>query len=197
MAALEDRYRAQQQALLDRVDQSLAALYGSTIEPNELDASFARLFPKAAAVVAAGQAAGITITTAYLSALVLRDGGRTSQLPILKDLVGTSRAGTLDEGMSAWPALVKQRIGEGVDRAEAIAYGAYLVNRFGDGEVTRVSDLQAEHATQHSPHFRGWRGILSATACKECSDNNSGEHPLSQPIYRHGSCNCTKQFLVA
>lgn len=196
MAALEDQYRIRLDGLRTAVTARLVALYGSTIEPGELDASFTALFPQAEAVIRAGQSAGVSLSTAYLSALILRDGQRTAKLPILIELVGTSKAGTLAEGMAAWSALVKQRIALGYSIDEALEHGRYLVERFGDGEVTRVVDAQTDYATKQSKQFRGWRGIVAATACAECGVNK-GEHSMKERMYRHGSCNCTKQYIVA
>lgn len=197
MAALEDRYRRQSDSLRRRVAGALTRAYGDTIEPGELDASFARLFPRVEQIVRAGQSAGISLTTAYLSALVLRDGRRAVRLPITRDVVGTSKAGTLQDGMGAWPVMVKHQIGEGRSATEAVEYGSYLVTRFGDAEVVRAMDEQTDFATRRSGLFRGWVGILSPPTCDECTAFNTGVHALDEPFYRHGSCDCSKQYLVA
>lgn len=197
MAALEDRYRQSQRALQARIRRALTRTYGETIEPDELDASFIRLFPKVAQIVRAGQAAGVTITTAYLSALVLRDARRTARLPILRELVGTTKAGTFEQAMGAWPVMVKHQIAEGRSTEEAVEYGSYLVTRFGDAEVTRVMDEQMEHATTKSGAFRGWVGILHPPTCDECVARNMGFHGLDEQPFRHGSCDCSVQYVAA
>lgn len=196
MAALEDRYRRNREALLGRLSVSLTRLYGATIEPDELDGSFARLFPRVAPVIRSAQLAGVSLSTAYLSALILRDGGRTSRLPVRTDLIGTSRIGTLEEGMDAWPAIVKAQIGKGVERPEAIAFGLYLMHRFADGETTRVMDEQTEFVARESKQFRGWFGNLSPTACRACVAHNSGMHSMNEQPLRHGGCGCTQQYVV-
>lgn len=197
MPALEDRYQRQQLALQARLRSALTRAYGETIELDELDASFTRLFPKVAQIVKAGQSAGLSITTAYLSALVLRDARRTARLPMLTEIVGTSQVGSLTDAMGAWPVMVKHQIAEGRTTEEAAAYGSYLVTRFGDAEVKRVMDAQTEHATTKSGLFRGWVGILHPPTCAECVANNTGTHGMDEQMFRHGSCDCSKQYLVA
>lgn len=196
MAALDERYRSSYLALLERVRRSLLVLYGATVTTGDIDAGFERLFPRAGAVIQSGQSASVSLATAYLSALVLRDTGRTVRLPIAPDLVGTSLAGSLSDGMAAWPAMVKARIAEGLDPTEALDYGRYVVERFGDAEVTRVGDRQTEHASRNSHHFRGWEGIVSGGSCGPCGDN-AGFHELGESMYRHGGCRCSKQYVTA
>ena len=195
MPALEDRYRQQTERLKRRVKASLTRAYGDTIEPGELDASFTRLFPQVERIVRAGQSAGLTITTAYLSALILRDARRTARLPMLREAVGTSKAGTLTDAMGAWPVMVKHQIAEGHTTEEAVEYGSYLVTRFGDAEVTRIMDEQAEHATR-SGQFRGWVGVLHPPTCDACVSNNIGFHGIDEPFFRHASCDCEKQYVA-
>jgi hypothetical protein len=161
------------------------------------DDGFAALYPKVAAIVRAGQSAGVSLTTAYLSTLILRDAGRTARLPIRTDLVGTSKAGSMADGMGAWPVMVKHQIALGRDEDEAVEYGEFLVGRFGDAEMLRAMDEQADYATRRSGQFRGWVGILAPPTCDECVAYNTGVHGLDEPFFRHGSCDCSKQYLVA
>lgn len=196
MPALEDRYNRQQRTLQARLRASLTRLYGATVDPDDIDGSFAALFPRAAAIIRAGQSAGVSLSTAYLSALILRDGGRTARLPIRRDLVGTSQVGSLEEGMDAWPSMVKAEIGKGRPREEAIAFGAYLATRFGDNETRRAMDEQTDFVVRESKQFRGWVGILHPPTCDECVAHNTGFHGPDEAPFRHGSCDCSMQWVV-
>ena len=163
---------------------------------DNLDTAFPTFMDRAEPIIRSAQSAGVTLSTAYLSALILRDGRRTARLPVRTDLVGTSQIGTLREGMDAWPSMVKAEIGKGRPRPEAIAFGAYLATRFADSETKRAMDEQTEHATRESKQFRGWFGLLAPPSCPECVAHNTGFHGLDEPMFRHGGCDCSKQYVA-
>lgn len=199
MTELERRYRFRLAELRSQIVATLQQLYGSTVTLDDLDAGFAALIPQAAVVVQAGQSRAVSLATAYLSALVTLNSGRLADLGSLTaaDLIGFTQEGVpLAEGMAAWPSMVKQQIGKGATSSQASKFGRFLVERFADAEVTRAADSHSDAVTKQSGEFSGWEGIVSPKACAPCSAN-SGFHDLSEPMYRHGSCNCTKQYVVA
>ncbi len=190
---LGQRYRAQVTALRQRVLSTLHGLYDAGVEFDDLDASFALVVPQAASVVRAGQEAGVALTTGYLTILVALEVGRA-----FGD-VGSSAIADVDAlatGMDAIPALMKQQIGQGIGPSETLDYGRFLVDRFSDAEVTRAIDMHTETLTRETRQFTGWEGIVSGNACDGCQ-SNAGLHDLAEDMYRHGSCNCTKQYVVA
>lgn len=199
MNELERRYRARVLELREQVLQAIRRLYGQTIDPDDLDAAFEAFIPRAAVILRAGQARGISLATGYLSALVTVMGGRTADLRAFTglELVGFTADGrSLAAGMDAFPAMVKARIAEGLDIADAIDHGRFAAERFTDGELTAAIDKHTDAVTSASGEFSGWEGIVSGNACDPCAAN-AGFHELSEPIYRHGNCNCTKQYVVA
>ena len=199
MNELERRYRARVAELRQQILDALNRLYGQTIDPEDLDAAFEAFSPRAAVLLRAGQARGISLATGYLSALITVMGGRTPDLRAFTgaELIGYTEKGLpLAEGMAAFPAMVKAQIGKGADIGQAVEYGRFLSERFGDAEVTGAIDRHTEVVTAESGEFTGWEGIVSGGACDPCS-GNAGFHELSEPIYRHGNCNCTKQYIVA
>ena len=199
MNELERRYRARVAELREQILAALNRLYGQSIDPDDLDESFGVFNPRAAALLQAGQARGISLATGYLSALITVMGGRAADLRAFTglELIGyTAEGKTLAEGMAAFPAMVKAQIGQGADIQQAVEYGRFLSERFGDAEVTGAIDRHTEAVTSGSGEFSGWEGIVSGNACDPCGAN-AGFHELSEPIYRHGSCNCTKQYVVA
>ena len=198
MNELERRYRARLAELRAQVLAALNRLYAATIDADDIDAAFADFTPRAASLLLAGQSRGISLSTGYLSALITLMGGRTADLRAFTgaELIGYTAAGvSLEEGMDAIPAMVKQQIGKGVEISEALDYGRFLSERFGDAELTSIVDRHTEIVTANSGEFSGWEGIVSGGACEPCGAN-AGFHELSEPIYRHGSCNCTKQYVV-
>ena len=118
------------------------------------------------------------------------------QQQLLKRVGYTVKGAPLAEGMAAFPAMVKQQIGNGATDAEALTYGHQIAERFADAEVTRVVDETADDLTSESKHFKGWVGIVSPTACDRCVASNTGFHPKSVEMYRHGDCNCTKRWVT-
>lgn len=187
---LDQRYRQHLALLLERVRERLGDLYDGRIDYDDLDASFVVLAPEIAALVRAAQSAGVALTTGYLSALVSIESGR--RVPPIERVI--SDLADLIDGLDAIPSMVKQRI-VGVERQDALNFGRFLIQRFGDAEVTRAIDDHTDAMTR-SGDFSGWEGVVSAKACNPCR-GNAGFHELSEPIYRHGSCNCTKQYVVA
>ncbi len=192
---LDEQYRRAQLALEAQVQSIIDALYDETMDPADIDAAFEELIPQAAVVVSAGQAAGISLATGYLAALLTLNG-RDASLPVLDGLVGTSGAGSLADGMGAWSTMVKGQIAKGVAVEEALDYGRYLADRFSTSEVLRATDTQHDFAAKTSGRFRGWEGELAAGACGPCGDN-AGFHEMGDTLYRHGSCRCSKRYLVA
>lgn len=192
---LERQFRQAQLRLEASVREALAGLHDATVDPDDIDAAYAALIPQAATVIAAAQAAGVTLVNGYLGAVLAVNGAET-RLSVLDGLVGSSRAGTLADGMGAWPVMVKAQIGSGATPADALGYGRYLTERFGSSETLRAVDEQEDFAAKESGRFKGWEGVVSAGACDPCSGNR-GFHPISQPIYRHGSCRCSKRYVVA
>ncbi len=199
MTELERRYRARLAELRNQILVQLNRIYADTINPDDLDAAFGAFNPRAAVLLQAGQARGISLATAYLAALITTTAGRRADLGAFTGagIVGSTVAGaSLVEGMAAFPAMVKGQIGQGADIQQAVEYGRFLAERFGDAEVTGAVDRHTEAVTSGSGEFSGWEGIVSGSACDPCQ-GNAGLHPLSESIYRHGSCSCTKQYVVA
>lgn len=197
--ALQGRYRAAQLVLTDAVKSRIAALYGEAVNGDDLDGSFAVFIAQAAGLVQAGQANGVALAVAYLEALIALEGGRASRLTAFDSgVVGISAAGVpLAEAMAPFPSMVKGQIGKGAELAAALAFGRFLAERFSDAEVTGAVDRHTEVVTEQSGEFRGWEGVVSPKSCDRCRSRNSGFHPLNDPIYRHGACNCTKRYVVA
>jgi predicted ABC-type ATPase len=198
-SVLNERYAAQLDTLKARVRTAIGAIYQDSVSPEDLDAAFGRFAERAAPIVEAGQEAAVALNAAYLQTLVELEAGVDEQLAdpaLVKDIVGlTGEGASLQTGMEAFPAMVKDQIGTGRPIGEALGFGLYLAQRFGDAEVTSAVDRHADAVTKRSRRFRGWLGRLHGT-CAACRERNAGEHPLSQTIYRHPHCRCTKEYLV-
>lgn len=199
MNELERRYRLQLAALRQQVLTALRRLYGETVTPDDLDAAFAAFNPRAASLLRAGQSRGISLATAYLAALISVESGRRPDLGAFTGagIIGTTAEGmALEEGMDAFRSMVKSQIGKGAEVDQALDFGRAIAERFTDAELTSAVDRHTDAVTAGSGEFSGWEGIVSALACDPCQ-GNSGFHELSESMYRHGSCNCTKQYVVA
>lgn len=166
---------------------SLPAIVGDV----DLDDAFGRLFPAAAGIVAAGQSQARATASGYLLALITLGAGRTAALPVLS----LPTISDIAKRMDAWPAMVKGQIGEGRSLIEALDTGRYLAERFADREVVGTVDAQTELATK-TGQFRGWEGDVSGDSCDPCQ-GNAGFHDIDEPMYRHGSCQCDRTWVVA
>lgn len=192
---LDARYRAKLAALHDRVRIAVNRLYAASVDPDDLDASFAEFSPRAAVVVQAGQSRGVSLATGYLAALVTLSVSRRVDFSGITSSVRP--AASLTEGMAAWPSMVKEQIGKGVEVPQAIEYGRYLAERFADNEITAAVDRQTNVVTRQSGEFSGWAGILTGRETCEPCKSNEGFHALEEPFYRHPGCDCTREYLVA
>ncbi len=188
---LDRRYRNRLDQIRRAVAARITALYGSTISGESLDDEFGRLFLPAAGIVAAGQSQARATASGYLRALITLGAGRTAALPVLS----LPSLADITKRMDAWPAMVKGQIGEGRSLIEALDTGRYLAERFADREVVGTVDAQTELATK-TGQFRGWEGIVSPESCDPCKDNE-GFHQVDEPIYRHGTCQCDRMWVVA
>lgn len=198
MTELERRYRFQVAALRRQVLEALRRLYGQTISAQDLDGAFAAFIPRAAIILRAGQSRAVSLASAYLAALISVESGRRPDLGFFtgQEIVGTTSEGkSLEEGMDAFRSMVKERIGDGADIRDALDYGRSISERFGDSELTSAIDRQTQAVTSISGEFSGWEGVVSGGACDPCQ-GNAGFHELAEEMYRHGNCNCTKQFVV-
>lgn len=196
-AELDRRYRVRVAQIRQGVSKRVSALYGSIVTAEDIDAGFARFTPAAAAVVASGQSQAVLMATAYLTTQIVVEAGRVPRLPTGQALVGSTAAGvSLQQGMDALPAMVKGQIGKGAELSEALAYGKFAAERFADKEITNALDYHTDTVAKTSGEFSGWIGEVSPTACDPCGEN-AGFHPIDADLYRHGSCKCSRRFVVA
>lgn len=186
------QYRNRLRQLRSEVASRIDRLYASTVSGESLDDEFGRLFLPAASLVAAGQSQARSTASGYLRGLITLQAGRTVALPVLS-LPSTRDLATR---MDAWPAMVKGQLADGVSIGQALEFGRYLAERFADNELVTTADAQTELATKESGQFRGWEGDVSGDSCDPCQAN-AGFHGVDEPIYRHGSCQCTQAWVVA
>lgn len=189
---LAQRYRALQLAQSQRVSDSVAAIYDDEFDPDDIDGSVTRAAGRIADTLTAEQRVAQGLTLGFVRGSSLAALG-TAIDPLSPDsgIPGTTRAGaSLVDGMGAIPAMILGQIGAGVAIDAARDYGSFLFDRFGTAEVTGASDR--EQANQDTrPEVVGWTGIVSPDACDGCQDND-GDHDLSDEMYRHGNCTCTR-----
>lgn len=185
------RYRDRVARIRAQVDERLARLYGDLIDPDAIDASFARFIERAEPIIAAGQVSVATLTAAAIRSIGVVDGDMLLEPEIDEGIAGTTHEGKpLREGMAAWGAMVLASIGAGRAVADAMDHGRYLVSRFADSELVSAADRETAHQGEQLGPLTGWEGIVSADACDGCT-GNAGTHPLGWTPYRHGSCQCT------
>lgn len=166
----------------------MAALYGETIDVEDIAGSFAEFIERADPLIAAGQTTAAALAEAYLQTRAARAGIELA-LDEVADIAGTTRSGDdLATGMAAFAPMVLARIGRGRPLDEAIAFGRYLATRFADAEVTGAVDRVLEDPAVRS-RLVGWTGTVSAGACDGCKAN-AGDHDVDWAPYRHPNCNC-------
>lgn len=159
----------------------------------DIDAAFAAYLAAAVPVIAGAQASGTQATLAYLS-LLLPD----AELDVPRGILGTTREGLpLADGMGAFPAMVKAAIADGKTFGAALLFGRFLALRFADAETTGAVDRAELLLAGDVDAVRGWEGVLSGDSCPACRQRNPGFHPMHEPMYRHGGCDCTKRIVTA
>jgi hypothetical protein len=190
-------FGAQQHALLEQLKAAVESAYD--VDLDDIDASFPPALARIAEVVEAGQLAGQELVDAYLELLLVDAGRRSLPTDAFADrpAAGVTRDGLpLAAGLAAIPALVKVHIAAGRTVDEARELGRYLATRFADAEVTAAMDETTVRVGRGSRLFRAWYGVVAAGACDPCRDN-AGEHPIDQPMYRHGHCRCVMEWIPA
>lgn len=194
---IESAYRARVRALLDVMAARLEGEYGRRVNLADVDRTFAAFAPQAAALIEQAQASGVSFTLGYMRQMLTERAGRLIEpAPLRFSPVGLTEKGRpLLEGMAAIPALVKAEIGKGRPLQEIRDYGSFLIRRFGDAETTRAIEAAADLVARDTPEVIGWEGVVSAAACGPCR-GNAGRHSLNQQMYRHGGCDCVKQYVV-
>lgn len=170
------RLRAQLAALLSRA-------WSADMDPDDIPGSFGRVVDRTAPLVVAGQAHA----AALVQGLVRAQVGSEALRPVdLTNMLGVAR-----DGMGAIGPLVLTAIGEGRTVADALAYGDYLLGRFGTNEVIKAADNEQARVSASVPSIVGWEGIVSPDACDDCRAN-AGAHDLSEDMWRHGNCGCER-----
>ena len=191
---LDRTYRERLTAIHAEVVRRLEREYGA-FDPDAIEESFARILPRAAELVSAGQAAVQTLVRGYLRAYVTAETGRAFDPRSTPPAAGTNRDGvSLAEALGGIPPLVIAGIAAGRTVDEVREEGRYLVTRFADNELTAVADEEIA-AQSEADEITGWEGIVSGGACDACQ-GNAGEHSLDEEVYRHPGCNCDRRLVV-
>ena len=195
--ALEAAYRTKVRTLLDAMTARLEREYGRRVNLADIDRTFAAFVPEAVAIVEAAQAAGVSLSLGFLRASLAERAGRVVEPgPLPFSPAGTNEQGRpLADGLAAVPAMLKEAIGKGRPLQEVRDLGRSLVARFGDAETSRAMDVAITAAARNTPEVVGWEGIVGAGACEGCR-SNTGLHELGATMYRHGGCECVRQWVV-
>lgn len=158
---------------------------------DDVTASFDAFAARIQPLLASGQASVSTLAAAFVRRLGFLETGELHDVVSNRDAIaGTTAAGeSLASGMAAWGPMVLQRIGAGASIDEARDFGRYVVQRFTDGEITGAADRELRAQGEAVGPLTGWQGIVSATACDACQEND-GDHELDWTPYRHGNCGC-------
>lgn len=185
------RYRERVARIRALVDTRIIALYGDTIDPAAIDASFARFIDLIEPLIAAGQASVAVTAAAAVRSIALAERDELLEVDPDEDAIaGTTREGrSLRDGMAAWGPMVLGQIAAGRSADEALEYGSYLVSRFADSELTGAGDRELEHQGREIGPLSGWEGIVQPDACDPCQEN-AGVHELTWSAYRHAHCAC-------
>lgn len=177
-------YVAAQRRLRDQVAASLSRLYAEDIDPDDIAGSYASLAAKAAPVVVAGQSHAATLVQGLVRVQAGLDVARPQDLSAMLTAA--------QDGMGALGPMVLASIGNGASLPDALAYGDYLLGRYGTSEVIKAADdEQARAADVAGGAIVGWTGIVSPDACDACQAN-AGDHGLDEEMWRHGNCGCER-----
>lgn len=173
------------------ISRRLAAEYD--VNPNDVQGSIAAFIERAEPIVAAGQASASGLASAFLVTYAAAAAGVEVELADSPIEPGVTRAGVpLAEGMAAFGPMVLGQIADGKPLDEAIAFGQYLADRFGDSEVVAAADTEFEVQAKAATQVIGWEGTVEPDSCDPCLAQNDGRHGLDDPFYRHGSCRCER-----
>lgn len=179
-------YRERLHALRAEVARRLGIAYAKVIE-DDIRASFAAFAPLAARTITAGQASAQTLTRAYIRGI----GVEPLTLP---SLAGTTKAGTMAEGLAGIAPLILISIAKGASASDAVLAGGGYVDRLADNELTRVVDAEVT-GQAGTGKLRGWQGITYG-ASDECT-SNEGFHSFGEDMVRHPHCQCDRELVVA
>jgi hypothetical protein len=198
--ALTDHYRRQLLALRQATTLRVAPAWAA-VDLADFEASFARLAPVIAAVIAGGQGTMVGLTGAYALAYLRHELDDPTVPPPEADTrarVGQTVDGrpvqealrpvavTVTQGlMLGWQPGRAQRAGWN-KLARAVAWQTLSAAHLALGDTIRVSD-----------HVGGWRRVCSANSCGACLGMADG-HVMSDqtPMRRHSHCRCVAAPVV-
>lgn len=176
-------YVQQQRRLREQVAALLARQYAAEMDPDDIPGSFGRVMTLAAPVVVAGQAHAAALVQGLVRAQTGQDALRPLNL--------TGALGAAREGMAGIGPLILTAIADGRSVADALAYGDYLLGRFGTSETIKAADDEQARLAGTVSSIVGWTGVVLPTACDNCQAN-AGDHDSSEEMWRHGNCGCER-----
>lgn len=176
-------YVLAQRRLRDQVAVRLSRLYADGMDPDDIPGSFDRVAVRSAPVVVAGQSHAAVLVQGLVRA---QTGAVALAVPDLAGKLAAAR-----DGMAAIGPLVLTAIADGRTLQDAMAYGDYLLGRFGTNEVIKAADDEQQRMAAAVSSIVGWEGVVSSDACDNCQAN-AGPHDLSEEMWRHGNCGCER-----
>lgn len=167
------------------------------LDESDIAGSYDAFAAKAAPLLRAGKASVQELASAYIGLYAELTTGAPVALADMPDLSDVSPAGSVKDALAPLGSIMLGSITNGKDRAGAVEYGQFLIGRLADSELLGTRDDTVKAQSDAVPTITGWEGIISATACDECTTQNAGEHDLSEELYRHGNCGCDSRPVFA
>lgn len=190
--ALGRRYGEATRRLRQATARRIGRAWPSDVD--RLEQQFPTFVKSATVTLTAAQRRAQTLTRAYVSATSRAALGEGAELPEAVDIAGTTKAGTIADGLGGIPAMVYDRLGATKDPLLAMQFGGYLVSRLADNEITRTVDTEFASVAPAAQAV-GWEGVTFGPD-DDCQDNE-GLHDLGDEMFRHPGCLCDQLIVYA
>lgn len=196
---ITDAYRRQLLTVRERTAGMLADRW-RMIDWGDLDGSFRRWLPQAAAVLQSGQAVAAGLAAPYLSAFMSSELDETTTTPAVDapSIAGTTRDGRpIIASLAGAMVATKMAILHRRPQPEALRAGLQQVVRSGRYEVADAGRRALGEAMATEERVVGWRRVAHLRACGACLADASGRvHPPESALRIHSACSCSQEPVV-
>lgn len=170
---------------------------GWRFDIDNLDRDHAQWVERTAAAARELQAAGVALSTAYLSAYLTLERGEATSVDAPSAMVGVARDGRpLAEALAPSLFTIKQAIGEGRPVAEAFRTGLNRAVRVVGEEAIAPARAALDDSIREDDRIVGWRRV-TAGGCLACIAAATGAVQADdETLEVHDHCQCTKEPVV-
>lgn len=197
---IERAYAVRLRALTDRVQALVVQQFG-VVELDDLTASVQGFILRTVALIEAGQVQAQGLASAYVSALLVEEGGGPAPVAATRAMAGTTQDGRRLASAFGPPfaAGVYLTLRSGGNVTRALQAGRAVASRWAQTEVADAAARETLAASESVETLSGWTWVTSSSRpCGACLGQRDGRtRPARQAMGRHSGCSCIAAPVLA